>query len=301
MNRSPAFQFYPADWFDFRVTRMSYEAQGIYMRILAYMWKDSPDQCSLLNDDKMIAKSLGISISKWKKNRTLIFQKGDPILLENETHLISLRLQHEALKQKQYRELQSKKGNLSVQARFNRGSTVVQPEGQPNGNQESTLLSSSSSSSSNINTLASSHVEEAKELPPVLEPAPVKKRISHDYSENFETWWDMYPKTNGAKKNAWEVWEKKRKAGNLLTLAEMCAGIYYETSQNEKWKNGYIVYAERWLKSERYVEAAALAAEMLAANATAPERRNGSPASLLYPDIDPSDPLLQDPTETEEP
>ena len=146
-------------------------------------------------------------------------------------------------------------------------------------------------------SLASSHVEEAKESSPIEEPTPVKKRISHDYSENFETWWEMYPHTNGAKKNAWDMWEKQRKAGKLLTLAEMCSGIYYETSQNEKWKNGYIPYAERWLKSERYVEAASLAAEMLATNAAAPEHRNGSPASLLYPESDPNDPLLQDPEE----
>ena len=146
--------------------------------------------------------------------------------------------------------------------------------------------------------IASSHVEEAKELPPVLEPAPIRKRISHEYSENFETWWESYPNTNGSKKNAWGTWEKQRKAGKLLTLAEMIAAVYYETRQNPKWKNGYVPYAERWLKSERYVEAAALQIQENEKEELLLPSRNGSlpsPSSLLYPDIDPNDPLLRDP------
>jgi hypothetical protein len=38
MNRPPAFQFYPKDWLDFRVQRMSLAAQGAYMKILCFMW-----------------------------------------------------------------------------------------------------------------------------------------------------------------------------------------------------------------------------------------------------------------------
>ena len=66
MNKPPAFQFYPKDWLDFKVTRMRYEAQGIYMRILCHMWTDSKDQCSILNDDKAISAALGISIKRWQ-------------------------------------------------------------------------------------------------------------------------------------------------------------------------------------------------------------------------------------------
>ena len=66
-DRPPAFLFYAKDWLDWRVLRMSDAAQGVYIRLLAFMWKDSKDQCSIPNDDAQIAKALGKSEKKWMK------------------------------------------------------------------------------------------------------------------------------------------------------------------------------------------------------------------------------------------
>jgi len=146
VNRSPAFQFYAADWFDFRVQRMSLAAQGAYIKLLAFMWKDSPDQCSILDDDRLLAKSLGISISIWKKLREEMQMAGDPILIQVEGRLVSKRLSKEAEKQRTYRAEQADKGRRSAQQRLNHGSTTVQPEHQPEGNSSSSSPSSSPSS-----------------------------------------------------------------------------------------------------------------------------------------------------------
>ncbi len=149
MNRPPAFQFYPKDWNDIKVQRMNYEAQGIYMRILCFMWNDSKDQCSILNDDNMISHALGISKQRWLKNKKEILFDGDPILKKKRNKLISKRLKMESQKLTEYRQMQSEKGKKSalirgttVKPRLNNGSTEKQPKGN----------SSSSSSSSSLNT-----------------------------------------------------------------------------------------------------------------------------------------------------
>src|SRR5947209_8650075 len=107
MNRPPAFQFYPRDWLDFKVQRMPYEAQGIYFKLLCFMWNDSPDQCSLPDDDVALARALGLSLPVWKKNRGVIQQAGDPLLLESQGRFISERLRREVEKQQHFRALQA--------------------------------------------------------------------------------------------------------------------------------------------------------------------------------------------------
>ena len=153
MNRPPAFQFYPKDWLDFKVQRMSFAAQGVYIKLLCFMWNDSKNQDSILNDDNLLAQALGTTVEQWLKFKMEIQNENDPILFEKNGHLISERLKHEAEKQRKYRELQAGKGIKSAQQRFNRGSTVVQPEWQPKVNSSVfSLQSSSLSSKKTLNT-----------------------------------------------------------------------------------------------------------------------------------------------------
>jgi hypothetical protein len=143
MNRPPAFQFYPKDWLDFRVQRMSLAAQGAYLKLLCFMWADSADQYSIIDNNELLARAIGTTVEQWLQLRKEIQCESDPILGEKNGYLVSLRLKHEATKQRRYRQLQREKGKRSAQSRLNRGSTAVQPEYQPEGN--------SSSSSSNKN------------------------------------------------------------------------------------------------------------------------------------------------------
>lgn len=144
MNRAPSFQFYPRDWLDFKVQRMSLSAQGAYLKLLCYMWNDSKDQCSIADDDELIARGLGTSVDTWVRLRVEIQNDSDPILATENGCLVSRRLKAEASKQRKYRKLQALKGTLSGQRRSNRGSTAVQPEHQPDANSSSTSSSSSS-------------------------------------------------------------------------------------------------------------------------------------------------------------
>jgi len=135
---------------DFKVQRISYEAQGIYMKMLCFMWNDSKDQCSIPNDDRVIYKSLGITEKKWLKVKEEIFYKNDPIFLTNGTKIISKRLRKEIKKIRIYRKKQAEKGRKSA---ISRGATV-EPRLNHGGNRKSTgsqpEVNSSSSSSSSI-------------------------------------------------------------------------------------------------------------------------------------------------------
>jgi len=113
-NKPPAFMFYPKDWLDKRVLRMSDEAQGIYMRLLCYMWKDSENQCSIEKDDATIEKVIGISHETWKKVRREIFWRGDPILKTEGKYYVSSRLRKEREKQ----VLKSEKARESAEKRW---------------------------------------------------------------------------------------------------------------------------------------------------------------------------------------
>lgn len=121
MNRPPAFQFYPKDWLDFRVQRMSLAAQGAYVKVLCFMWKDSKDQCSILDDDKAIATAIGVPCEDWLKLRAEIQFKGDEILKVREgtpRYLCSERLKREAEKQRKYAETQAENGKRGAEKRW---------------------------------------------------------------------------------------------------------------------------------------------------------------------------------------
>ncbi len=139
MNKPPAFQFYAKDWLDFRVQRMTFAAQGIYIKLLAFMWADSADQCSIINNDKLISRALGTTVDEWIKYKSEIQMKNDPIFLEKNGLFISDRLKSEYCKQRKYRKLQSNKGKIGGRPRLNRSLTAEKPG-------ESSLSSSSSSS-----------------------------------------------------------------------------------------------------------------------------------------------------------
>lgn len=165
MNRSPAFQFYPKDWLDFKVARMSLAAQGAYLKLLCFMWTDSKKQYSIPDDNNLLARAMGIPVDHWNELRKEIQHDFDPLLEERSGLLISARLRHEAIKQRKYRKLQAEKGKLSAQQRFNRSSITVPPKYQPNGNSSSSS-SSSSSSYSKKNTGESPTNSFSKNRPP---------------------------------------------------------------------------------------------------------------------------------------
>lgn len=104
---------------------MSNEERGLYITLLCRQWTQghvTPDEVTRLGST-VVQPSLNHVLTK--------FQPDEVGNLKN------ARLELERSKQNAFRALQSEKGKASAKARFNRGSTVVQPSGAPKVNSPS--------------------------------------------------------------------------------------------------------------------------------------------------------------------
>lgn len=229
MNRPPAFQFYPKDWLDFRVQRMSLAAQGAYLKILCFMWADSHDQCSILDDNGLLSRGLGTTVEQWLELRKEIQCESDPIFEQKSGYLVSARLRHEAAKQRKYRKAQSEKGKRSAQHRLTHGSTSVEPEHQPGAN---------SSSSSSLNSYRERKGSGGKvEL--------------NGHGPSFEVFWAAYPKKEG--KGACRRWWAEHKPDDVFL--GLMLGKIDQAKQTPKWKDQggkFIPMPATWLNQERW-------------------------------------------------
>lgn len=76
--RFPHFDFYPGDWqSDIGNASLSYEEQGVHMKLLCLMW--DTDDCTLPDNDQVIARLLGVSLRKWKQWRRDLIDGDLPV------------------------------------------------------------------------------------------------------------------------------------------------------------------------------------------------------------------------------
>ena len=148
MPKSPAFQFYAADWLaDENVELMTLEEEGAYIRALSYCWREG----SLPADKEKLSRLL-----KGCSMQTLTTVQGCFVVGSNDgSRLVHPRLEIERQKQAKWRDKSAAAGRTSGKVRrekklhaeptFVNGSTNLEPTYEPNAN-------SSSSSSSSINT-----------------------------------------------------------------------------------------------------------------------------------------------------
>lgn len=227
MPKSPSFQFYPSDWMEKRVLRMSDAAQGVYMRLLCYMWNDSAEQCSIEKEDKVIAKLLGLDIRKWKKYHAEIQWSGDPILLETDTHYISVRLR----KEKQGQVVRSEKARQSANSRWNANAIPEPCERDANAYPEQCISSSSS---------ASKKITDKNNM-----------CASGSRTPRFENFWSAWPGKKVEKKKCLDHW----KLHHLEDRAdEIAAGLKREIEWRRNAPSGAFVPHWKnpitWLRGE---------------------------------------------------
>ena len=220
-RKSPAFSFYPADWLSSpKVTAMTSEEEGAYIRLLCYAWGD-PD-CALPDDDVALA-----ALSRLGKRWNNCSAKIRSCFTANEKtpgKLFNKRLLVERKRQKENSRVRSEAGIKSGRVRrksANKCSTNVQQ--MFNKTRTKTNLSSSSSSSSSLDlTLAAR-------------------------ATAFDHFWSAYPKRKGRKVG-------KQKAAMLFAnlsaddqdLAVHAAANYADSDDS---KRGFARDAERFLKS----------------------------------------------------
>jgi hypothetical protein len=81
-------------------------------------------------------------------------------------------------------------------------------------------------------------------------PVPRKKSMSPPYSEEFEGFWRVYPRNNGSKKEASNVYQQKIKKG--VPHGTIYSGVEKYRAAHEAKGGGtaYVKHAHRWLTHE---------------------------------------------------
>lgn len=136
MAKNPAYPMYAQD-FDMDTASWSVTAIGVYVRLMNYSWINGP----LPDDTEALARIARMDHGNFRKVWCPLVQSK---WMKTEHGLVNSRMEIEREKRAKFIEHQRSKGKKSGEVRGNRGSTVVEPEHEPEGN-----LSFSSSLGSN--------------------------------------------------------------------------------------------------------------------------------------------------------
>jgi uncharacterized protein YdaU (DUF1376 family) len=255
--KSPAFQFYPADYASSqRVRLLTLEEEGAYINLLCSCWLHG----SIPADPAMAARLVGKGCSATLATTVLTMFTPS----SEAGRMVHDRLERERLKQSDWREKSASGGRKSAELRKG-ASTTLQPP-LPNGiNQKATLQSSVSSlqSSSTSTSSAPTHtapvpVAAGDEAPAADCPFPpeVAKKVKRNPSIEqieLERIYEAYPRK-----------EKRPDAFRAIKKALMDSGMTHESlleitqtyaKATERWpkdKRKYIPYPASWFNSESY-------------------------------------------------
>lgn len=239
---SPAFQFYAAEYLaDEHVQVMSLEEEGIYIRLMAYCWREGSIPSDMDKLSRLIGKggstsSISVVLERFNQHPT------------EEGRMVHSRLEKERQKQAKWREKSSEGGKKSAEARSQKPKNenkrrVVEPKPNQSTKGGDTLQSSSSSSSSNTKENTKRNLDGAQglfsELPPAKhwmieylekeckEVCKMKQPLTDEeaiklekgYTKNFieELFSDMdnYPPLHKSGRSSYKtflVWARKRKS-----------------------------------------------------------------------------------------
>jgi uncharacterized protein YdaU (DUF1376 family) len=168
-GKSPAFQFYPADFLsDRNVIVMSMQERGVYITLICHAW-----QSPLPSDVAQLARICGVPFASFKKFWPAI----GVCFREQDGYLVHPRLERERIKQLEYRRRQSDRGRASGAARrtkhepeTNAGSIPVQPETNAGSTAplNSSLISSQSPLISSLDFSQRGNVVDARSKRPIF-------------------------------------------------------------------------------------------------------------------------------------
>lgn len=174
MSKSPAFQFYPADYLsDGNVALMTLEQEGAYTRLLCYCWQEGyiPNVIEALamycrvTADKMATLWPGIK-------KCFETSEKDP------EKLVHPRLEKERKKQKDFQKMSTRRGRKGAEARWGKG---IEPYAK---SIDQAMQKNSSISSSISSTSVERKVKKKDFLSGVPEGFQITERITRWATEN---------------------------------------------------------------------------------------------------------------------
>ncbi len=89
--RFPHFDFFPSDWqSDTSNAALTFEEQGVHMRLLCLLWDQ--DDCTLPDNDELIARWLKVSRRKWRQWRAVLIDGEFAVLCAENGRIFSKKL-----------------------------------------------------------------------------------------------------------------------------------------------------------------------------------------------------------------
>ena len=230
----PYMRFYAGDWLsDPKVRRLTWEQKGVYIDMLALMWKSGGD-ASLPDDPGAIASMLGIQKRKFIKIFHVFFEKNFEIFFLSDGRVYQKRISEEweAANEK------SKKATESIRSRWDKS--------EPYERNTNVIRTNNERNTSHIHI--QNHIKD-KELKHMC--------VSDSYSPDFETFWKAYP-NNKNKKGAYKTYQACLKGDSRINKAtpEQLLRSAKRYAEEVKGKDPqYILHASTFLgPQERWFE-----------------------------------------------
>ena len=247
--KSPAFQFYPADYTSSqRVRLLTLEEEGAYINLLCSCWLHG----SIPADPAMAARLVGKGCSATLATTVLTMFTPS----SQAGRLVHERLERERLKQSDWREKSASGGRKSAELRKG-ASTTVQPPLANGINQKATLQSSVSSLQSSSTSSAPTHtapvpVAAGDEAPAADCPFPREVARQQSARElEAESVWALYPKKKGKKDAMREILEAIRTVG-IERIRERVQAYAVAVSRWPEDERKYVPDPVRWFKRGNY-------------------------------------------------
>ena len=78
-----------------------------------------------------------------------------------------------------------------------------------------------------------------------------QKRLSEhfEYTEKFESFWKLYPRTNGSKSDAFKAWKKANLENGTFPRVMESLQLYLSCP---KWKSGFVKHASTWINGRMW-------------------------------------------------
>lgn len=254
MNKSPAFQFYAADFLaDENVVLMTNQEVGCYTKLMCYCWREG----SIPNDITKIAKLCGENSSAMQELWVAISEcfsnsKND------EKRLVHKRLENERLKQIEHKNERALSGKKGAEARWNkekngRELAIAEPLAEPMADDAFSFSSSSTTSINNNNPIVpfsenDTSGEKVKEVKQERRKSTGRRK---EDMERFDEFWSAYPKKS-AKIEAEKAWAKLTTNEKDDVLQDL--PIRYIHADWDKLEKKYIPDPSRYLNQKRWTD-----------------------------------------------
>jgi uncharacterized protein YdaU (DUF1376 family) len=235
--RAPAFQWYPSDFMaDINVQLMDWTQRGIYVWLIGICWLDK----SIPSDIGSLAKLTHIPVAWWEENGGRILACFKPL---PGGKLYHPRIEKERAKQKAYREIKQRSGEIGAKNRWNKHNKAKELNSNaivlPLANDSSSVFSLQSSSS------------DSTPKSPQGDLCEIGKRCNGKYKDccrEFDQFWVAYPRHDPPRKQAKKSWCTQFHAG--LVLDDILDWI---ATAKERWLDKkYIPQPTTWINQRRW-------------------------------------------------